>query len=120
MILEYEMSEHETEKVESGTSQSIALNEENNISEKTDKDSNENKLEDTSFSDMLSPPNLTPIRSSDNQVRNVQGQVSLVPNLILHFNQFISNIPNFSGENPDIMVADFIDKIIEVRDFAGR
>lgn len=45
--------------------------------------------------------------------------MSLVPNLIFNFNQFIANIPTYSGENPDITVADFIDKIIEARDFAG-
>lgn len=96
-----------------------ALIEGNNISEKSDKYSNENKLAAASFNNMLSPPNLTPIRGSDNQLQNVQGQVFLVPNLTFNFNQFISNIPNFLGENTDMMAADFIDKIIEVKDVAG-
>lgn len=109
-----ETSGHEAEKVESGTPQNTALIEEKNISEKSDKDSNENKLADNSFNNMLSASNMTHIRGSDNQLRCVQGQVSLVPNLTFNFNQFITNILNFSGGNPDITDADFIDKIIEV------
>lgn len=82
------------------------------------KDSDANKVTDTSFSEALSPPKLTPMKGSDN-FSNVQGPVSLVPNVNFNFNQFIANIPNFSGENPEISVSDFLDKIIEVRDFAG-
>lgn len=40
-------------------------------------------------------------------------------NHAFNFNQFINNVQKFSGKNPEISVEDFIDKIIEVTDFAG-
>lgn len=90
-----------------------------NVKEVADgKSSDSNSTLENSFSNSLSPPDLSPIKSSD-KLRGMQNQVSLVPNLNFNFNQFINNIPNFSGENPEINVGDFIDKIIEIRDFAG-
>lgn len=108
MALDSDSFEHEVEESGSGQNET---HKESNMSSIGTNTGNE-------YSQSPSPPMLTPIKESET-IRSVNNQVSLVPNLTFNFNQFIGNIPNFSGENPDITVGDFIDKILEIKDFAG-